>query len=777
MVSFAIFFAFGVGLLQLQATLPEPALAWILLPLLPFPFLNYRKSLRLLRNLLLAALACTAGFFYAAFVAQHRLTDQLPQDWQGKDIEVIGVVAELPHQRERGISFAFDVEQVLSKNAHVPKHILLASYESDDDQGKLPLHAGERWQFTVRLKRPHGTSNPHGFDFEEWMLERNLRANGYVLGKESHERVNEQVYEPAYLIERLREQIRAQFMGTLRDAPYRGVLAALAIGDQDSIPQAQWQIFTRTGVNHLMSISGLHITMLATLAFSLTYAFWRRGPRLALLLPSRKAAAITGFMVALSYALLSGYSVPAQRTVYMLAAIAVALMLSRNIAPSQLLAAALIAVLISDPWAVLAPGFWLSFGAVGLILYVTANRIGRVHWLVEYGRVQWAMMIGLIPALLAMFQQVSLVSPIANTFAIPLVSFVVVPLTLLGAVLPFDWILQLAHKTLEWCMLPLTWLSSLPDAVWIQHAPPYWSIILGMVGALWLLLPRGFPSRWLGLILMLPMFTKLPEPLPAGTAHVTVFDVGQGLAVAVQTHAHTLLYDAGPDYPGPSDSGNRILVPALHALGISRLDELMLTHDDIDHTGGALSITQALPIVMLSSSLPDDSPILKQVIPNQHCQEGQRWKWDDVSFEVLQPDRKSYTDSKLRKNNRSCTLRIQTGTHSVLLTGDIETEAEQQLIRQHADKLPSTFLVVPHHGSKTSSTPEFVAAVRPRYAAFTIGFRNRFGHPKDEILERYRAVGSRILRSDEDGALLIDMDADHLSVESFRKTHARYWLE
>ncbi len=787
MRAFSIFFALGIWLLQQQAALPD--LRWAWLPALFAPALLLPRRAwwqRIARATLLTAIACSLGFFYAAFFAQQRLSHTLPAEWQGEDIAVVGVVAELPKQHERGLRFTFDVEQVLTPHATLPPHILLATYDDGQDE-PLILHAGERWQLTVRLKQPHGSSNPHGFDFEVWMLEQNLRANGYVHPKGQNVRLDALVKTPSYLIESLREAVRDSFHKTLGDAPYTGVLAALAIGDQSSIPDAQWRVFTRTGVNHLMSISGLHITMLAGMAFALTYALWRRSVRLTLRLPARKAAAVAGLLVALAYTLLSGYSVPAQRTVYMLAVIAAALWSSRTIAPSQILTAALLVVLLFDPWAVLSPGFWLSFGAVALIFYVTAHRLSRPHLLLEYGRVQWAMMIGLIPPLLALFQQVSLVSPVANAFAIPLVEFVVVPLTLLGALLPFDWILHLAHQSMSLCMIALEWLNRLPDAVWTQHAPPAWSVALGMAGALWCLLPRGFPARWLGLLMMLPMFLVLPAAPPDRVLRLIIFDVGQGLAVAAQTHNHALLYDTGPDFSGEADSGNRILVPSLRAMGIAQLDGLMLTHDDTDHTGGALSVMQAMPINWLSSSLPVQSPILQQASPSLtlpqrereliRCTDGQNWDWDGVHFELLHPSRESYSQEKIRKNNRGCMLRISIVNQHILLATDIEKESEQRLLMEHADKLPAALLVVPHHGSKTSSVQPFVEAVHPRYAVFTVGYRNRFGHPKEEVVERYRATGSELLRSDEDGAILVEMDAQNFSVERYRKTHARYWQQ
>ena len=781
MVLFTLFFIFGVWLLQQQAALPDFIWAGLLpgfaLALL-IPTNQFWK--RIVRAGLLAAFALGLGFYHAAWRAEQRLATALPDEWQGRNIEVIGTVAELPRSYQQGLHFSFDVEKILTPQASVPPHIYLSTY---DDKPATPLalhalalHAGERWRLTLRLKQPHGSSNPHGFDFEVWALENNVRAIGYVHNKGNNVRLDTRVGGFSYRIESWRETVRDKFNATLGHAPYAGVLSALAIGDQSSIPQAQWQIFTRTGVNHLMSISGLHITMLASLGFALTYWLWRRSARLTLLLPARKAAAVVALLVALGYALLSGFAVPAQRTVYMVGAVTAALWLNRNFSFGQILSIALLGVLIPDPWAVMSPGFWLSFGAVALILYVTAYRLKHEHWLVEYGKVQWAMTIGLIPMLLGLFQQVSLVSPIANAFAIPLVSLVVVPLALLGALLPWDTPLWLAHSAMSGTMALLEWLNSLPLAVWTQHAPPAWSIVAGMLGVLWILLPRGFPARWLGFLLLLPMFLNTPESPAPNSIRLIIFDVGQGLAIAAQTQHHALLYDTGPNFSDGADSGNRILIPSLRAMGIAKLDGLILTHDDTDHTGGAASVMQGMPIAWLSSSLPEGHPLLQLATDKRRCTDGQSWQWDGVQFEILHPDAGSYAIPKIRDNNRGCVLRIGIGDQHILLTADIEKESEQQLLKEHADKLPAALLVVPHHGSKTSSTDEFIAAVRPGYAVFTVGYRNRFGHPKQEIVQRYADSGAELLRSDEDGAVLVEMNAQGLQVERYRKTHTRYWM-
>ncbi len=794
MALFTLGFSFGVWLLQQQTALPDFGWAWLLSGL-PFTLLIPTKSiaLRVARTVLLASFASGLGFYHAAWKAEQRLAITLPDEWQGRDIEVVGVVAELPRNYQQGLHFGFDVEKTLTPQATVPPHIYLSTH-FDPKSIPLALHAGERWQLTLRLKQPHGSSNPHGSDFEVWALENNVRAIGYVHPKGNNLRINALADGINYRIETWREAVRDKFNATLGAAPYVGVLSALTIGDQSSIPLAQWQVFTRTGVNHLMSISGLHITMLASIGFALTYWLWRRSARLTLFLPARKAAALVALLVAFAYALLSGFAVPAQRTVYMVAAVAVALWLNRNFSLGQILSFALLGVLIPDPWAVLSPGFWLSFGAVALILYVTAHRLKHEHWqrdgygkavghpsaypmrvLIEYGKVQWAMSIGLIPMLLALFQQVSLVSPIANAFAIPLVSLVVVPLALLDAVLPWDVPLWLAHIVMGWTMMVLEWLNSLPQAVWTQHAPPAWSIIAGMLGVLVILLPRGFPARWLGFLLLLPMFLNSPEPPAPDTLRLIIFDVGQGLAVAAQTRHHALLYDTGPNFSDGADSGNRILVPGLRAMGISKLDGLILTHDDTDHTGGAASVMQAMPIDWLSSSLPDGHPLLEQAADNRRCTDGQSWQWDGVNFEMLHPDADSYAIAKIRKNNRGCVLRISIGDRHILLTADIEKESEQQLLKEHADKLPAAMLIVQHHGSKSSSTDAFVTAVKPGYAVFTVGYLNRFGHPKQEVLQRYADSGAELLRSDQDGAILVEMNADGLKIERYRKTHKHYW--
>jgi competence protein ComEC len=736
--------------------------------------------LRVLRGLIVMAACVALGYSWAAGRAYYRLADALPPAWEGRDIELVGVVAGLPQTHERGVRFEFDVERVLVPGAVVPRRIVLSWWGNparDDRPATFPaLEPGERWRLAVRLKRPRATANPHAFDYEAWLFERNIRATGYVRPRAPRERVASMVHAPSYWIERARSAFRARIHAALPDAPYAGVIAALAIGDQRAIPPEQWQTFTRTGVNHLMSISGLHVTMVSGLVFALVYGLWRRAPRLTLALPAPKAAAAAALLAALVYSLLAGFAVPAQRTVYMLAVVACALWLGVIESASVVLCLALAVVVVVDPWAVLAPGFWLSFGAVAVILYVTTGRVGRAHWLSSWLKVQLAVTLALIPPLLALFQQVSLVSPIANAVAIPLVSLGVAPLALIGIVVPFDLVLQAAHGVMAACMHVLEWMSRFPDAIWEQHAPPAWAVIVAVPALALLLAPRGVPARWLGVVGLVPLVATAPAALKPGEMELVVLDVGQGVAALVRTAHHALLYDAGPQFGPGSDSGSRVIVPFLRSTGVKRLDAMIVSHDDDDHWGGASTVLHALPVEALLTSLPDLDPLVVQAGPALRCEAGRRWEWDGVRFEILHPAPESYDNIAIRDNDRSCVLKIDAPGGRVLLPADIERRSEDKLVDSVPHLLRAEVLLAPHQGSRTSSSPDFLRAVRPRIAVFPVGYRNRFGHPHSEVLARYREAGARIYRTDRDGAITLSVgSAGGISVTPFRAVYRRYW--
>ncbi len=774
-------FVLGSAWLQQQPELPgvlwvyafvAASLAWCLVPAANSP------RQRFLRRSGVALLWFAGGFLWAALVAHVKLADHLSPEWEGRDVSVRGVIAGLPELTDRGARFEFDVEQVSTPLARVPRHITLLWYTEGNGAGAAPpaaLNAGERWELRVRLRRPHGLANPNGFDFEAWLLERGIRATGYVRPEPSNRLMQSMVWRPSYIVERAREWVRNRIVSALPAHSSTGVLVALAIGDQQAISRTEWTVFTRTGVNHLMSISGLHITMVSGLAFAVVLWAWRRSPGLVARLPAVKAAAVAGLLVACGYALLAGFAVPAQRTVYMLAAVAVSLLLGLAAEPLAVLALALLVAVVADPMCVLAPGFWLSFGAVALIMYVTLGRIGQPAWFVNWARVQWAVTIGLTPILLAMFQQVSVVSPLANAVAIPVVSLGVVPLTLIGVLLPVDWLLKLAAWLMSFCSALLQWMSALPAAVWQQHAPPWWAVPLALLGVAWVLAPRGFPGRWLGMAAFAPLVAIRASAPGPGELWVDVLDVGQGLSAVVRTHRHTLLYDAGPAFSSDTDAGNRVVVPFLRAQGIGQLDGFVVTHDDSDHFGGAASVLEAVPVGWVATSLPPDAPPVALALRRLRCFSGQTWEWDGVRFTILHPGWASYNSPALKDNARSCVLKVESAFGSALLPADIEQGSEAELLQMHREALRADVLVAPHHGSGTSSSIAFLAQVAPDLVVIPVGYRNRFGHPKPEVVARYEALGSRVLRSDHDGAVMLRFSAGGLSAEGYRAQYRRYW--
>jgi competence protein ComEC len=772
---YLIAFCAGVWLLQQQADLPPARWLWML-PLLSAVLWipAYSRFIpEALRRLGVALLCAALGFAWAAWCADLRMDQRLPEHWQGVDVELIGTVVDLPQQNARGEQLLMQVNSVLTPNARIPSRVQLAWYWPRGATEFTPrVSAGEQWRMTVRLKKPHGTSNPHGFDLEAWMMERGIGASGYVRDQPPPLRVESLAASPAAWLAATRAHIRQRILDTLAGRPYVHVITALVIGDQSSIPAEQWRAFTRTGVNHLISISGLHVTMIAALVGWMVAALWRRLPRLTERIPARKMGLAAALIAALIYVLLAGFQAPAQRTLYMLAVLVLAYWHQRETRPTVALAWALFGVLLLDPWAVLAPGFWLSFGAMAAILWVTVGRTGEGSKLSAWVSVQTAVTLALAPALLLLFQQVSLVSPLANAIAIPVVSWLVTPLAMIGVALPFclDW----AERIMGALGDILSWFAAQQLAVWTLPAPPTWAVMLALIGTLWLLLPRGFPWRWLGVFLWLPLIFPARELIAPDHFRAEVIDVGQGTAILIRTAAHALLYDTGPAYVD-SDAGERIVVPYLRATGVSALSGMIVTHDDSDHTGGMRAVLRDVDSGWLLHGLPLTSPLLINARASQHCVRGQHWRWDGVDFEMLNPAPSAYLEFKRKDNNYSCVLKVSVAKQSLLMTGDGEKQVEQELLAEASDKLPSSVLVVGHHGSLTSSTPDFVSQVHPAAVIYTMGYRNRFGHPKPQVVERYRSIGAAQFRSDRDGLIQLDFGGEGIQASQYRPNHHRYW--
>ncbi len=757
-------------------------LGWLCQWIPRFP--RIRSTPARMAALLMAGALLGAG--WAGWLAHQRLAVALPASLEGRDLLLTGVVSGLPEPAPGGLRFRFDVEQASQDGLPVstPRRISLGWYADDD---AMPaLLPGERWQFIARLKQPHGLANPQGFDAEAWWLTEGIRATGHVR-PEGARRTDTFVFSLRDALGRVRAWLRDRISTALSGQPYAGVIVALVIGDQRGVASSDWDVFNRTGIGHLVSISGLHITMIAALAAALANWLWRHslfaGGALPLRMPAQKLAALAGLLAALAYVALSGFGIPAQRTLLMLAVAAAALWGARIVPASQVLACALVAVLLFDPWCVLWPGFWLSFCAIGCILFAAVGRHVSsgdarrqlARWrdsLAAASHTQFAVTVGLLPLTMLMFGQVSLVSPLANALAIPLVSFVVTPLALLGSVLPAPlcgWLLLAAHAALAGLAQVLGGMAAWPLAVWSAPQPGLLATVIALAGTLWLLLPRGWPWRWAGLLAWLPLLSATPATPEAGL-WLTAFDIGQGNAVLVETPNFRLLYDTGPSYSAESDGGSRVILPYLRARGIERLDALVISHSDSDHAGGARSLLQAIPVGWVASSLPP----MHSLAAARHvgCVAGQHWNIDGVQFAFLHP--LAGDDPNARPNARSCTLKITYGTQSVLLTGDIEAAQERSLVARAAARLQADVLLAPHHGSGTSSTPAFLDAVSPQIALFQLGYRNRYRHPKAEVVARYDERGIQVLRSDRVGAVTLRMDGQSIRVEPACAVR-RYW--
>lgn len=738
------------------------------------------------------------GFSTTALRAQARLADRLAPALEGEDLTVTGLVAAMPQQGLSGTRFTFEVEAATQRGQPVrlPRRLTLGWWGGADetawlDEPRAELQAGQRWRLPLRLKALHGAMNPYGFDVELWWFEQGLGANGSVRVVRGGAPAVLLAETGAYPVERLRGRLRDAIRRQVSDGRVAGVLAALVVGDQAAIERSDWELFRATGIAHLVSISGVHVTMFAWLAGMAVAALWRRLPRCMLALPTPQAARWGGLALAAAYALLAGWGVPAQRTVVMLAT--TALLRGAGLRWPWLLVLLVAAVVVTavDPWALLQAGFWLSFAAVALLMVSEAvtrgeramppedpgalsrrARLGAVvgQHLGHHLRAQVIATLGLAPLSLVFFQQLSLVGFVANLVAIPLVTLLITPLALAGVLLPPLW--WLAGAVVQAGIGGLSWLAGWPLAVWTAGAAPAWGLASGLLGAVLAVLPLPMRLRALALPMVLPLLWPAPHRPAEGSVELLAADVGQGTAVLVRTHAHLLVYDAGPQISRDSDAGQRVLLPLLRARGERRIDTLLLSHRDSDHVGGAAAVLAGLPVGQVLSSLADDHPLRAGPVPHTRCRAGQAWQWDRVRFEILHPTDEDVATTT-RPNAVSCVLRVTDAVgRSLLLTGDIEAPQEAALLRRlPPGALAAGVLLVPHHGSRTSSSADFLDALAPRWAVVQAGYRSRFGHPAPDVLDRYQERRIAVVRSDRCGAWRWQDGA----TECTREVRRRYW--
>ncbi len=759
-----IAFALGVLALQLSPRLPDARLA-LLIPVLLW--LIWRQP----RLRTTAAFLC--GALWALWRAHLVLADALPPMLAGRTVIVEGRVTGLPQRLDDAWGTVWriqlDSEALRTPARRYPGCGRVLLYWRNAAQ---PVHTGERWRLAVRLKPPHGRLNPGGFDYETWLFLHRLRAVGRVL---RHDADNRRLAAAGRSVDGLRAALRARLREAIGGYPHAGLVYALAIGSRDDVSAATRRTFRRTGTSHLLAISGLHIGLVAAFGFFAGRWLWSLPVRTLLWLPAQQFGALSSLVAAFTYAAMAGFSIPTQRALIMLAVLVADRLLLRQTRASDSLLLALLLVLLYDPLSVLAVGFWLSFAAVTILIYSGGSGVmPRSVW-ARVGKTHLVMAIGLAPVLMVWLGQNPVLGPLANLVAVPWVSFVAVPLVLSGvvalAVAPWlgFWLLQGALLALDLLWRLLDRLAGTDFAIWHHAATGVAPLVCAMAGVGLLLMPRGLPCRAMALIWMLPLLLIRPPRPTQGEVWFTLLDVGQGLSAVVRTARHTLVFDTGAAFGDSFDAGRAVVLPYLRREGVDRIDMLVVSHGDRDHIGGAASVLAGMETDDRLTSVPARLPA------SRPCADGQSWDWDGVAFAILNPPP---GQRQVSSNNRSCVLRVvSAGGHAVLLTGDIEREAETRLVAAHRGELGADVLVAPHHGSKTSSSEAFVDAVRPDYVLYPTGYRNAYGFPHPQVTARYRRDHVSQWNTAATGAIEIRFGRRISTPAAYRRQHWHYWYD
>lgn len=750
-------FAGGVGVLFLFPDLPP------LNPLLGLALLTAAATLHWHR--LRPAAFVALGLVWAQFHACQTLCHSFPEALARKPLTVVGTIATLPVDKANARRFVFRIASARRDQTAVgfTGRVRLSWYR---DPPKLV--AGERWRLRVVLKPPHGFADPGALDYERWLFVRRIKATGYVHDAAENRRLSRSLD----LIGQLREGMRDHLATVLAGSPALGLVEALVLGDRSALLPDQWSVLSRTGTGHLVAISGLHVGLVSALVFFLARWGWSRSSRLTVMVAAPRAAALGAAGGALTYSALAGFAVSTQRAVIMLSVVLGAVLLSRTLRPSTGLVAALVGVLLFDPFAVLSYGFWLSFAAVAVLLYSLGRRLSAERWWNRWGRAQWAVALGLLPLLLLMFGRASLIAPLVNLVAVPLFSLLVLPVVLVASLLSLvpglELPLVLTARGLTWAFGLLQTVSGFDWSAISVAGRPSWVWASVFAGALLLLAPRGLPGRWLGLALLLPLPLVRPASPAPGEAEFTLLDVGQGLSSVVRTRHHTLVFDAGPSFASGFNTGSAVLLPFLRQAGVNRIDTLVLSHGDRDHVGGFAGINGLIPIGRVLSGEPARVPAAHA----QSCRAGQKWVWDGVRFDVLYPP----ADLHRGGNDSSCVVRIGTAGAGLLLTGDIGGAVEQRLAKVRAPALKSSILVAAHHGSASSTTDDFLAVVSPSYVLYASGYLDRFGFPTKAVRKRVARRGAKDMDTARAGAIRFVLRPQGLDGPfGYRREHRRLW--
>lgn len=709
-----------------------------------------------------------AAVVWTVWCAEARLSERLPDELTGQDFAVSGWVDNFPAGPAARRTFSFVVEH--SEHPAVPRRLRLGWYGAPE-----ALAAGEAFTLTVRLRAPRGLANPGGFDYEQWLLLQGYGATGYV-------RRGEALPEPPWRLARswllIRRAAAERLEQTSASPDAAALLIALTVGERYGFSDAHWTDLRRTGTSHLVAISGMHVGFIAMLAFVAVRRLWLLMP-MAVVHRDLEVAAAASACAAISYALLAGLGLPTQRAVIMLLVALAVVVGRRAIGWGNGLAIAVLVVLVADPFAVLSVSFWLSFGAVALLLALASKRtigggeaergVRLFRGALTLAALQLTMSFGLVPITALYFGEVSLISPLANLVAIPFFNVVLVPVALAALVaaavrLPGTEMLVEAASWLANSAWAGIAAAAKPD--WAAMPLPYPSIGVVLLAAIGIALgmqAHPLPARLLAWCALLPVVAPASVRPAPGAAEVIVLDVGHGLAVIVETAQRRLLYDAGPSFPSGFDTGEQIAVPALRGLGRRGLDLLIVSHADNDHSGGAAAVLEAYPAAQVLKG-PDVADL-----PGASCVAGQRWMWDGVEFEMLHPRE----DFRPLGNDSSCVLMITAAGGSMLVLGDVERRGERDVAAH--PRVAADVVIVGHHGSATSSTWPLVQATEPRYALVSAGYRNRWNFPRAEIVERWESVGAEVYSTGDTGALHVTLGADGITLVAERERQRRYW--
>lgn len=714
-----------------------------------------------------ASVAFTLGVIWATTNGWWQLRDDLQPTLEDRDIAITGTITSIPQQEPYGLRFVFTTDS--NEQARIPSKLQISWYSNN-----VQVHAGERWQLKLKLKRRHGFANPGGFDYDGQLFREGIGATGYVRESPDNKLLG---IAAGNLILRIRASLIDRIAAAIPASTMQGVIRGLAVGDQQAITADQWQVFSRTGISHLIAISGSHIGMVA-FAFAWFGGFLiylPAGQRWKLTRPDLQA--MMGLPAALGYSLLAGMSVPTLRTLVMIAVFFVTRMLRREVDVWHSYGIALLLVTLIDPFAPLAVGTWLSFGAVAVILLNQQGRVGNQSWWKAFLSLQVVVTVGLVPLVVGAFGNVSLISPWINLIAIPVFTVLLVPAVLIGCALLVitptfgTWWMQQLDSLLMHMYGFLQSCAATPMATWFVPQSPWWAMGLLLLGALLMVVPWWPSLRVSGVVCCLPAILWRSEPLPTGAFSITALDVGQGLSVVVQTSSHVLVYDTGPKFQSGTDTGSLVVLPYLRAKGIRNIDSVMISHGDDDHAGGMRSIEIGMPVQLWLLGPSVNAETISASSVKQRCQQGQQWWWDEVQFDVLYPD--DFAGNT--RNNSSCVLRVSAKGGSALLLGDAESPAEQHLISEGRIE-PATIVVAGHHGSRSSSTPDLVGIVHAQQVIFSAGYHNRWGFPKSDIVERWQQSGARANSTIDAGAITVRVLPQHTEApEWYRLSRRRYW--